>query len=341
MNIVNAKHEILEEKDALKKIEKIARLCYKSEDLITEGSDVKMVKGLLSRKHYAMLEHYDIAFSVSMNVYREIRDIVHKVYTALPDTSNKLHSYRSYLRFSSIHNYIISGNLRAWIETLTDISSYIAKAYVIHIIDDIFELTKGVVDLSHLNFLRIDVLDNMSTSLIEDWSKYKIEERMMHEIMTVYFECDRGITHELVRMRPCSFAQESTRYVNYNKGKYGNSISVIDPFFFKEDQEKYNIWMDACRYTEEAYMKLIQMGAKPQEARSVLPNSIKSGIFMTTNLSEWRHIFELRACDSTGPAHPQMSEIMRPLLREARDKYEFAFRDLVIPGEVIDPMDKN
>ena len=152
--------------------------------------------------------------------------------------------------------------------------------------------------------------------------------------------CWCGNTHELVRMRDCSFAQESTRYCNYANGKFSNEITVILPCFFdtgmgtNSNSLVYKEWESACKNAEASYFKLLEYGAKPQEARDVLPTSVKADIVMTTNLAEWKHIFNLRACDSTGPAHPQMKEVMIPLFKEMREKYPFAFGDMVAADEV-------
>ena len=96
----------------------------------------------------------------------------------------------------------------------------------------------------------------------------------------------------------------------------------------------YEEWKHSCETAERSYFKLLEYGAKPQEAGDVLPTSVKADIVMTTNLAEWKHIFNLRACDSTGPAHPQMKEVMIPLFKEMREKYPFAFGDMVAADEV-------
>ena len=126
-------------------------------------------------------------------------------------------------------------------------------------------------------------------------------------------------------MRDASFAQESTRYCNYQLGKFGNEITVIKPLFFEEDSYAYAQWYSAMSNAEMAYNNLISAGTKAQEARSVLPTSVKADIALTTNLYEWRHIFNLRACDATGPEHPQMKEIMVPLFEEERIEYPEIF----------------
>jgi len=134
-----------------------------------------------------------------------------------------------------------------------------------------------------------------------------------HAFLTVKIICDRGVTHELVRHRLASYTQESTRYCNYTKEKFGGEVTFIRPFFWNEDTARYKIWLEAMANTENAYLSLIEKGASAQEARSVLPNSLKTEIVVTANLREWRHIFKMR-CDKA--AHPQMREVMRPLWRE-------------------------
>ena len=145
-----------------------------------------------------------------------------------------------------------------------------------------------------------------------------------HAHLTVKFQVDRGISHELVRHRLAAFAQESTRYCNYSKDKFGNEITVVEPYFFK-DCARYTIWKDACESAETAYFELLRTGASPQEARSVLPNSLKTEIVVTADITEWRHIFEMRCSPK---AHPQMREVMLPLLKHLAKKYPLFFADI-------------
>lgn len=146
-----------------------------------------------------------------------------------------------------------------------------------------------------------------------------------HINITVRFICDRGVTHELVRHRLASYSQESTRYANYSKDKFGNEITVIKPFFWSKDSSEYREWLKAMENAEEAYMKLIELGASPEQARSVLPNSLKTEIVMTCNIREWRHVLNLRCSQA---AHPQMREVMLPLLVEFHEKLPVLFDDL-------------
>lgn len=146
-----------------------------------------------------------------------------------------------------------------------------------------------------------------------------------HEKISVKIICDRGISHEIVRHRIASYSQESTRYCNYSKEKFGKELTFIRPFFWDEDTQKYNIWENTMLEIERNYNSLIELGAKPEEARSILPNSIKTEIIVTMNLREWRHFFKLR---TSIKAHPQMREITLPLLKKFKLLVPVVFDDL-------------
>jgi thymidylate synthase (FAD) len=156
------------------------------------------------------------------------------------------------------------------------------------------------------------------------------ETVLEHEKVTVRVICDRGISHEIVRHRIASYSQESTRYCNYSKDKFGNEISVIKPFFWNKDtndnDHKYEIWKSAMENAEKSYFQLLAAGVSPQEARSVLPNSLKTEIVMTMNLREWRYFFKLR---TSSAAHPQMLEITRPMLDEFKEQIPVVFDDIL------------
>ena len=137
-----------------------------------------------------------------------------------------------------------------------------------------------------------------------------------HAKFTVRFVCDRGVSHELVRHRIASFSQESTRYVAYNKKKFGSEITVINPCFWDKGQPLHNRWIGAMQAAEEAYFDLMAGGAKAEEARSVLPQSTKTDVVMSADVVEWMHVFRLR-CNNK--AHPQMRQLMIPVYRKFRE----------------------
>lgn len=149
-----------------------------------------------------------------------------------------------------------------------------------------------------------------------------------HFSVSVKMIVDRGVSHEIVRHRIASYAQESTRYCNYSQGKFGNEITVIKPLFFDEGTPEYIIWEESCMQAEKAYNELIEMGRSPQEARSVLPNSLKTEIVVTMNLREWIHFFNLRALGTTGAPHPQMKEIAMMVLKEFSNQLPEIFGDM-------------
>ncbi len=165
-----------------------------------------------------------------------------------------------------------------------------------------------------------------------------------HASIAVRIITDRGVTHELVRHRLASYSQESTRYCNYGKDKFGNEITVILPVWFYDVKEgamlkgvlnntgtmgremQYRFWKSACLEAENKYFSLLKIGQSPQEARSVLPNSLKTEIVMTANLREWRHVFSLR-CSTK--AHPQIRELMLDILKGFKAKISVIFDDIM------------
>lgn len=146
-----------------------------------------------------------------------------------------------------------------------------------------------------------------------------------HINITVRFICDRGVTHELVRHRLAAYSQESTRYCNYSKNKFCNEITVIEPVFFRKNSNLYNEWANAMARAENTYFTMICQGVPAEQARSVLPNSLKTEIVMTANLREWRHVLNLRCSKA---AHPQIQEIMFPLLDELNGHFPVIFGDI-------------
>ena len=153
---------------------------------------------------------------------------------------------------------------------------------------------------------------------------FKHESVIEHCAVSVLFTVDRGVTHEMVRHRLAAYSQESTRYCNYGKDGFGNEITVIKPPFFEEGTKAYDYWYSAMVEAEKRYLQLIEDKRSPQEARSVLPNSLKTEIVMTANLREWRHVFKLRTSSN---AHPQMQQ--SPLLAYFTEVMPELFSDIV------------
>jgi len=146
-----------------------------------------------------------------------------------------------------------------------------------------------------------------------------------HFNISVKIICDRGISHELVRHRLASYTMESQRYCNYNKKEFNFEIEVIKPLL-NEKSSSYELWKSVCINAENSYMKMLDNGISPQIARSVLPNSAATTIVITANLREWRHIFQLRTSKN---AHPQMREVMVPLLEEMKKRLPIIFDGII------------
>ena len=151
------------------------------------------------------------------------------------------------------------------------------------------------------------------------------ESVLEHESITVRFVCDRGVSHEIVRHRLASYSQESTRYCNYGNDRFGSELTFIKPCFFKEKKGAYCSWHNSMDFAECAYFDMLDDGCTPQEARSVLPNSVKTELVMTANLREWRHFLKLRTAKA---AHPQMRELTVPLLHELKKRIPVVFDDI-------------
>lgn len=291
MKIINAQASVLVENDPIKKIEKCGRVCYKSEDKITEDSAEKFVANIIKRGHEAVLEHASFIFQVSYDVYKDMRDRVMFVENRYP--------VKMYLRFTDFDGYVVSGNVRAWRDFFCFAG---VPFYMNDFVEDNLILFPEFKSDSPFSFNKEiwNIRQISSNDLVTTY------QRLVHEDISMRFICDRGVTHEIVRHRPASFCQESTRYCNYSNGKFGGEITVIKPCFFKENSTRYLNWFAACESAETAYNAILEDGGTPQEARDVLPNSLKTELIMTAPLMEWCHFFNLRMSSA---AHPQMREV--------------------------------
>lgn len=268
-----------------KQIEKVGRVCYKSEDKITEDSAKPFVDRMIKSGHGAMLEHGTVYLKFSWN-----GGTCELCNQALPCKLLDKYCINKY----SIVNY--NGN-------------------------DIYITT---------NF-RVLVENGWLDDL-----KYICEPTEYHERrVTVHFVCDRGVSHEFVRHRVMSFAQESTRYCNYSKDKFGNELTFIKPCWFDSSliddtghwdanifyrmptqSVEESTFLGTLLSAEKSYFNLLKCGWKPQEARTILPNSLKTELVVTGFVSDWNHFFDLRARGTTGAPHPQAKELAEPLMKE-------------------------
>lgn len=263
-----------------KQIERVGRVCYKSEDKITEDSAKLFVDRMIKSGHGGVLEHGTIYLLKPMEykgVY--VPGIEWKKYVMNPYTRTNLCS------INDQNTIAITTNYRVLVEN--------------------------------------NWLDDL---------KYICEPTEFHEKrITVHFVCDRGVSHEFVRHRVMSFAQESTRYCNYSKDKFGNEVTFIIPCWLgwkkqvihKGDFEKSgsgsvdsSIFINSLLDSESSYLYLLKEGWTPQQARAVLPNALKTELVMTGFVSDWEHFFSLRALGTTGAPHPQAKELAEPLMKE-------------------------
>lgn len=169
------------------------------------------------------------------------------------------------------------------------------------------------------------ITPDSAKGFVERIAKRGHESVIEHYNITVRFICNRGFTHELVRHRLAAYSQESTRYCNYTKDKFGSEITVIKPFEVEEGTKEFELWKSAMENAEKSYMAMMENGSKPENARGVLPIDIKTEIVITTNIREWKHIFELRTSKA---AHPSMRELMIPLLKEFQSKIPVIFDNI-------------
>ena len=283
MKLIESSVDIIDIANPFIKIEKAGRTCYKSNSEMTEETAKTFFKNLVKRGHYAMLEHTVFVFWVSERLYNDLR-------------GNK------YLNFSveefkdGSERFLVSGNLRA----INECGDEFLLSALGEIDPDLVyvDFTKH-----HTAFLK-DYCEVVDIDQIHDIQEHAYKK---HKHLTFHFICDRGVSHEIVRHRPCSYAQESTRYCNYSKDKYGREITCIKPANYDEwsDIKKFN-FCQALGNCENVYLFMLDRGCTPQEARAVLPNALKTEIIMTANCEEFDHFFNLRSVGTTGAPHPDM-----------------------------------
>ena len=286
MKIIKPSVEIITPVDGesiLKHIERCGRVCYKSEDKITADSAEKFVAGIIKRGHEAVLEHGTFIFQVRPSAYYHLKETVWVL---------RERKYKTYLRYTCDRRYVVSGNVRAW----RDFFKYCLWEY-------------GAVPSYFCDFLLDNpvlfpeyqgakLMGNLSSDAVIELKKADLRpgvEQLIHWDETVHFICDRGVSHEIVRHRDAGLCQESTRYCNYSKGGFGGEITVIEPCYLVKNSPRWHMWRTSCETAEEYYMAMLETGCTPQEARAVLPNSLKTEVVMTANLREWRH-WPIRRC---------------------------------------------
>ena len=295
MQLIEPEVNLIGEKNPLIKIEKIGRVCYKSNSEYTEDTAVRFIQSLIKSGHTSVLEHVNFIFEVSDHTY-EYYPFVN--YSRTLNMSSPPFS----LGDQATTRCLASTNLRAILENnYTLFMAAILKVYPKF--KDIFP--EGIEERARYQW--------GSAVLIEDLSVYSnvtAEEVRKHMYYTFQFLTDRGVTHEMVRHRIASFTQESTRFCNYSNDKFGNEIRCIRPAEWDTwDAGRQSVYENTLKYAETSYMRLIQMKATPQQARGVLPTDLATTIVMTANVQEWNHFFNLRSRGTTGKPHPNMQYV--------------------------------
>ncbi len=288
------------------RLEACGRICYKSEELISESSALPFVKKIAEHGHNSVMEMAVVTLAVTCSK---------KQYESL------LLLEPRYLFIDRLGNEVL---VTASIRSLRELyqraaANSVVQAMVAFMVSGHPYLFEGVWDGGR------DVDDDTAVGVrkldLAEVDALQEELLARHRFIGVLFIVNRAVTHEIVRHRPCSFLQESQRYCRYSQDKFDNQVTFIKPMFYEEETEEFRLWKSAMEETEEIYLKLLETST-PQAARTVLPNSCKTEIIVYCNLVEWRHIFSLR----TSPAaEPSMREVMIPLAAEMKERYPAVF----------------
>lgn len=273
-----------------KKIEYAGKICYKSQNNITETSCENFVKTIVKNGHYSVLEHEVFSILIGIDEFLSVEESL---------TSKDFQNMFFNISFiETVNSFLITANVRAWLEFFKSVKKvgflkivyfYLNLRYPI-IFSEIFS------EHSMDNFIK----DSYCVKEIRE-SEIKLmdfseQEKRKHLTATFHIRTDRSTSHQLVRHRLTSFSQESQRYCVYASGKLGTDIKFIIPNDLKEQEcTILDIFSNACAGAEEYYTQLIKAGLKPELARSVLPNSTATEIIMTSNLTQWDRFINLRA----------------------------------------------
>ena len=320
MKIVNQKFEHIYNEDPQKHIEEIARTCYKSESAITDVSNKIFISKLYKMKHWAMLEHFIFIYEILLSLFTIFKQEKYINVTEIQEPGRVRYiaafSARSLL---DLLNKYPDGCMKIYKDIRADIIRLIEQILYDYNCTELFGDNYQKVNYPYM-FKKLDKFSEKGKLVL-----------LNHRWESVKFTCDRGVSHEIVRHRDASFAQESTRYCNYAKDKFGNEITVIEPCYLKDSSDNvkevvaWEVWKKAIENSEKSYFEMLDLGCTAQEARSVLPNSLKTELVMTARLNEWRHFFDLR-CDKG--AHPMIRDLATKLLVSFNDIYPESFSDL-------------
>lgn len=320
MKIIKPSVELIQENNPYKKIELAGRTCYKSEQNITEDSAERFSIGLMKSRHTAMVEHVTFLFDASDYLSSLQSDDFYATIIGFRScpfiqmTCTDLSSLATSETHFTAENtrILISANARALNEypALLPLLSCLQKQYPKLVYPQISVDESGKKVASDAP--QLAAYEGISIAAASDYADLTQAEKENHTYYSFRFTTDRGVTHEMVRHRPASYAQESTRYVNYSSEKFGgkDGILFIEPAEYDTwstaEKEAFESMLQTC---ENTYNEMIAQGLKAQQARAVLPNALKTEIVMTANLKEWNHFFNLRYHGTTGAPHPDIKRI--------------------------------
>lgn len=292
----------------LRHVERCGRIAYKSEDAITATSCLNFIERIIESGHESVLEHGNHIFSTNEAGYNALKE----VYQATDFDSKwaKTKGYSARLRFSNIeHNHIVSGHIRAWRDFIR-----VARHDGLEIPQWVQNALHGRAEFGDLDLVFKDSYEVFRP--IFDKKDLTADEQFIHWTETVHFICSRAISHELVRHRTLSPTQESQRYCNYSKGKFGGEITFIEPLWTERDLGLFGSWYKSMANAEYDYLFGLENGLQAQESREHLPNSTKTELVMTGTIGDWIHFFGLREAPD---AHPEMRRLAIPLKSEFID----------------------
>lgn len=305
MIIVDPSFELQDDLDAASlaiRLEACGRICYKSEDKITEDSALPFVTKIAAHGHNSVLEMAAVTLRVNCS-----DDDVKNFFSLEP---------KFFVVDVEKDGLLISGSVRSFREMYKRASeNNVVNAMVTLLATRDAYLYEGIYDAASAK--TVDVGLKVVKLSLKEVEQLDADLLMKHRYVGVKMIVNRAVTHELVRHRPCSFLQESQRYCRYSQDKFGSQVTFIKPMFFEEDSKEFAIWKDAMEYTEKLYLELLETST-PQAARTILPNSCKTEIIMYCNLVEWKHIISLRTPPN---AEPSMREIMIPLEEEFKKRF--------------------
>lgn len=290
-------------KSVTKFIELCGRTCYKSEDKISEGTDKAFFEKMVANGHHAMLEHaYLYGKAINSNYQKIMRG-------------------NRFINFEGVNGFF-SMSMRVAVELSQSKSEDI---YQERFYREMERALNAAIDGEFYSSSDIIMMSRDAFIVEVHYPSY------LHNLIphTVLFTVDRGVTHELVRHRIASFAQESTRYCNYSKGKYGSEITVIEPedWETKTDAEKELI-TSHLEDVESLYIKLTQECNWPaQRARMILPQCTKADIIVTAIEDEWFHILDLRLFAKTGASHPDMKRVMKIVYPSLKKNFILEYKE--------------